>query len=129
MRCSQHSRLALQSEDDAQVVLLRDACAAPRPRTSAARSVFEAGTGGQRRRAAHVVAPNPASLQVVDIPAPKRRNPPSPWRAVFDSIPVGRAAHVTEAQALALADWARQNGRRVHRQRVDADTFAVWRDS
>ena len=115
--------------DDAQVVLLRDACAAPRPRTSAARSVWEsAGASGQRRRAAHVVAPNPAELPVVDVPAPTRRHPPSPWRAVFDALPPGKATTMTEAQAIALATWARQNGRKVRRQRVEGDTFAVWRE-
>ena len=114
--------------DDAQVVILRDALSTSMPRTSAAASVFQMVGAGRKRPRARVVAPNPATLETIQMPAPSRRNPPSPWEAVFSALQPGNATPMTEEQALAFAAWGRAHGRKVRRRRIDGVTFAVWRE-
>lgn len=121
-----------KSADDAQVVILRDALNAPPVQTTAPASVFAiGGTSPRKVPRPRAGAPDPRSLTVVDIPAPKKRtNPPSAWAAVFASMPPGKALQpLTQAQAVSFCSWGRQHGHRLRRAAVGGDTYAVWRET
>ena len=115
--------------DDEQVVILRDALNAPPVRTTAPASVFALGRAPDRKETRpRSCAPDPRSLTVIDIPAPKKRtNPPSAWAAVFASMPPGKALQpLTQAQAAAFCAWGRQHGHKLRRAPIAGDTYAVW---
>lgn len=110
--------------DDAQVVLLTDALARPRPHTSGSPSVFQRAVP---KRA--VGAPDPKALRRIDGPPPEpKSNPRSAWQAVYDALSTDHGLEMTRDQALALAAWARQHKLRVTRRKINGDTYGVWRN-
>lgn len=84
-----------------------------------------------QKKATRVAAPDPRSLEFVDMPLPSRKKysgPPSQWRVHFDLLePGGRGIALTTAQAVAFARWARGAKLKVCRRKHDGITTHVWR--
>lgn len=115
------------------VRVFRPAVGAPKPKTTAAASIFAAGQAANPKRA-YVRSPlDPHAVEVkmgVPIPARTRTDKtPSTYAALFARMPVGACVTLTRKQATSFQAWCNDNGHKgeLVSRKLGADQVGVWR--
>lgn len=102
---------------------------APRPRTSAPSSIFEAGQRAKPQRVDHVANIDPDAVTIRrGVPVPEvNHHPRSKWKQLLDRMQPGDMVELPEKVAASLVATGRKAGIKTSWRRLGDGKTGVWK--